>query len=173
MVSSNPDSFFVPIPIPIELAYKFPKKDEPKWWMVEEYESPLTTKDGKVVSPLVSEMFKYLKSKESVSVGKAATDSNVLVSELNAILAIVPPDDLLADYRSLRLRAYFERFLRSAIDALVSPDGSSNAARVLTSEGGFRKDSFSELSLVMIASLLSGKDSSIASAVRLYLEAVQ
>lgn len=169
MVASNPGSFFDPIPIPIEPVYKFPKKDGTRWWMVDEYESPSTTKVGGVVPPLVSEMLKYLKSKESASVGKAAKDANDLVSELVALISIYPPDELLADYRAMRIRMFFERFLRAAIDALVSPDGASNAARVLTSDGGFRKDAFSELSRVMIASLISGKDSSIASAVRVYL----
>ena len=104
---------------------------------------------------------------------KGQVGAEALLSELRIVTAISPPDALLADYRALRVRNFFMRFLSSALDQLVSPDSSTNAARLLTAEGGFRRDAFSDLSRVLMAALVSGNDESIATAIRIYIKAVQ
>lgn len=173
MVNDDPSG--QPIPDGMETVYTFPVNASGgiRSYVHPDYEKPVTLKSGKIAPGLVDVMRVYLAKKaRDAGTPDQAEAIKKIAKELSLIVRICPPDALLADYRALLLRVYFERFLRAAVDSLVSPDGTSNAARVLTSDGGFRKDSFSELSRVMIAGLLSGTDSSIASSVRLYLESV-
>jgi len=136
-------------------------------YRVPEYEAAQRSNSGKIVAPLVLVVEEYLTSKFP---DKLAEDA---LEVLRMIVAIAPPDPLLADYRALRLRGFFEAFVRTALNAVVSPDGASNAARIISADGGFRRDAFSELGRFMLAALTSGTDRSLAGAVRVYVEAVR
>lgn len=159
-----------PIPVGLETAYTFPEKDGVVYsHRVPSYEAPMVSKFGKYEDSVVGIVDDYLRN----YVKKGQVGAEALLSELRLITAISPLDALLADYRALRVRHFFMRFLSSALDTLVSPDSSTNAARLLTAEGGFRRDVFSDLSRVLMAALVSGNDESIAAAIRIYLKAVQ
>lgn len=136
---------------------------------VPEYELVQVSNSGKIIPPLVDVVDGYLMPKA----GRGDKLAGEALSELRMILAINPPDPLLADYRALRLRGFFEAFVRNAVNAVVSPDGSTNAARLISADGGFRRDALSELARFMLASLVSGSDKSLAGAVRVYVEAVR
>jgi len=158
-----------PIPVGLETAYTFPEKDGMiSSYRLPAYEVPIVSNRGKYEDTVVNIVDDYLRG----HVEKGQGGAEMLLSELRVITAISPPDALLADYRALRVRSFFVRFLSLALDQLVSPDSSTNAARLLTAEGGFRRDAFSDLSRVMMAALVSGKDESIAAAIRIYIKAV-
>ena len=159
-----------PLPLGLETAYTFPEKDGclASYW-VPAYEAPsINHKSKKIEASVVGIVDDYLRG----HIEKGQVGAEALLSELRIVTAISPPDALLADYRALRVRNFFMRFLSSALDQLVSPDSSTNAARLLTAEGGFRRDAFSDLSRVLMAALVSGNDESIAAAIRIYIKAV-
>lgn len=158
-----------PIPVGLETAYTFPEKDGCfTSYLVPAYEHAIVNKVKGYEASVLEIVENYL----SGHVKEGHPGAEVLLSELRLITAINPPDFLLADYRALRVRNFFMRFLSSALDQLVSPDSSTNAARLLTAEGGFRRDAFSDLSRVLMAALVSGNDESIATAIRIYIKAL-
>ena len=130
-------------------------------YLLADYEAPFVAPSGQVYPPVVDLMLSYLDARGSSDAAR----------ELRAVVAIAPPDILLADYRSLRIRLIVENFLRGFVDAAVDPTGAASAARVLTAEGKFRKDTISEIARNGLAALASGKDASIAGAVRVFLAA--
>lgn len=152
------------------------------------YEKAYTlTSSGRLMIPLVGRIFAYLDGKRAINhLSKIAggvvladpTDNLVtahmttLRDELDSIVSINPPDELLADYRALRLRLFMEGFLRTAINSVVDPSGAISAARLMTSDGKFQGAKFSELAKVGIAALLDGRDEMIRDALHVYLDAM-
>lgn len=174
-----------PFPLPIKTATDCgpgPRVKHPA------YELAYTLKSsGRLMVPIVGRMMTYLDGKRpSSSLGKVSGGAVVLDptenlvtahmtslrDELESIVSINPPDELLADYRSLRLRLFMEGFLRTAINSVVDPSGAVSAARVMTSDGKFQGARFSELAKVGIAALLDGRDEMIRDALHVYLDAM-
>lgn len=173
----------VPVfPLPIKTATDCgpgPRKKHPA------YERAYTLQNSKrLMLPLAARVMTYLEGKIGPSVRDMAGfavgtpighhDPSALMGklkgELEAIVAIEPPDELLADYRALRLRLFFENFLRTAINSVVDPTGAVSASRLLTADGRFGDAKFTDLSRFGIAALIDGRDEMIRDACHLFLD---
>lgn len=147
-----------PIPLGLETAYTFESRSNRR---IPTYEAPVISNTGAISTNLCALAMRFFAERGWEGPTK----------ELGLILKIDPASDiLLADYRALRLRAFFVSLTTTILNSIVSPDGTSNAARVFSGGGG--PGVFSELARVLMAALLSGKDESISAALRVYFMSV-
>lgn len=174
-----------PFPLPIKTATDCgpgPRKKHPA------YERAYTLKaSGRLMLPLAARLISYLDGQRASRISSASggvilgeppdnlasAHMGTLKAELESIVAIEPPDELLADYRALRLRLFFEGFLRTAINSVVDPSGAVSASRLMTADGKLGGKTFSELARVGIAAILDGRDEMIRDACHLYLDMMQ
>jgi len=149
-----------PIPQGMETAYTFESGSNRTLPM---YEGPCVSNSGEISPPLDVLASRFFE----------ANKMEAPAMELARIRSINPAADiLLADYRALRLRLFFSNLATALLNTIVSPDGKTNAARLLMSNGERAPGVFSELARVLMAALLSGKDESIAAALRVYFMSV-
>lgn len=153
---------------------------------VPEYEKGyILERSKRLIPPLTLRAMRYFKGRTDASAALVAAGAGLaqiqaksagmlgLHDELASIVAINPPDFVLADYRALRLRVFFTALLRIFVNSVLDPTGQVTASRLITSDGRVAGGTkFDDMTKFGVACLVDGSDKAIRDGCNIFLDAM-